>query len=783
MEFAALLTSAGINIALCVLLFTFYSILRKQPSNRIVYFGRRLASVQLRGNDPFSLERFVPSTSWLIKAWETSEDEIMTVGGLDAVVFQRILVFSIRIFSIAAIICVFLLLPVNYYGKEMQHKRLGAESLDVFTIGNVHEGSIWLWAHCLALYTISCSTCVLLYFEYKSITKMRLTHLKASLTNPSYFSVLVRSIPWVPGESYSDTLKKFFSTYYPSSYFAHQMVHHSSVIQKLMVEAEKMCKILSGVSTDQGSLRPFCFCSSNTLSFHILQDQAENESVDGTGSIRYSDFEIAPPENVVSCIPKVKPYNNPDCCKTSEIVLKFSKFPWHLIDCIKFRFWALFFVPAVIQECPVAFVFFKTRYAAVVATQMLQSTNPMLWVTQEAPEPHDVLWSSLSIPYKQLWLRKIATLLAAIVFMFLFLVPVTFVQGLTQLEKLSTTFPFLTGLLKNEYVNHVVTGYLPSVILMLFLYTVPPMMMRFSAIEAPVSRSGRKKSACLNVFFVNVLSGSVISQLNVFSTVRDIPLELARAIPTQASFFMTYVFTSGWAGLACELMQLFTFGCNLFKKFVLRNNEDAHDWLMAFPYHTEIPRVLLFLLIGFTCSIMAPLILPFLLIYFFMAYLIYRNQILNVYIKKYDSGGKFWPIIHNTTVFSLVLTQIIALGVFGIKDSPVASGFTIPLIVCTLLFSEYCRQRFLPIFRKHAAQVLIDMDREDENGDRLEDIYNQLRNAYCQLQLASQGLRAGRPVSQVADVPENNSTSSVPKPVKTCSGASKAWAVCNYQES
>ncbi|CAN0838785.1 CSC1-like protein RXW8 [Linum grandiflorum] len=258
----------------------------------------------------------------------------------------------------------------------------------------------------------------------------------------------------------------------------------------LQVEAEKMCKMLSAVSSDQGSLRPFCFCSSNTLSFHILQDQPENESVDG--SIKYSDFEIAPPDN---------------------------------------------------EECPVAFVFFKTRYAAVVATHMLQSTNPMLWVTQEAPEPHDVLWSSLSIPYKQLWLRKIATLLAAIVFMFLFLVPVTFVQGLTQLEKLSKTFPFLRGLLKNDSINHVVTGYLPSVILMLFLYTVPPMMMRFSAIEAPVSRSRRKKSACLkilyftiwNVFFVNVLSGSVISQLNVFSTVRDIPLELARAIPTQVT--------------------------------------------------------------------------------------------------------------------------------------------------------------------------------------------------------------------------------------------------------
>lgn len=32
---------------------------------------------------------------------------------------------------------------MNYYGKEMQHKQIPAESLDVFTIGNVKEGSRW----------------------------------------------------------------------------------------------------------------------------------------------------------------------------------------------------------------------------------------------------------------------------------------------------------------------------------------------------------------------------------------------------------------------------------------------------------------------------------------------------------------------------------------------------------------------------------------------------------------------------------------------------------------
>lgn len=95
MDIAALLTSAGINIGVCVVLFFLYSVLRKQPSNRVVYFGRRLASVRIRNteSDFFSIERFVPSPSWIVKAWETTEDEILASGGIDALAFQRLLVF------------------------------------------------------------------------------------------------------------------------------------------------------------------------------------------------------------------------------------------------------------------------------------------------------------------------------------------------------------------------------------------------------------------------------------------------------------------------------------------------------------------------------------------------------------------------------------------------------------------------------------------------------------------------------------------------------------------
>ncbi|KAJ6954786.1 hypothetical protein NC652_006285 [Populus alba x Populus x berolinensis] len=689
MDIDALLTSAAINTGLSVLLFSLYSILRKQPSNTIVYFGRRLASLNNRNSrNHFSFERFVPSPSWIVKAWETTENEILAIGGLDAVVFQRILVFSIRVFSIASVTCLFLVLPVNYYGQEMKHKHIHAESLNVFTIANVKEGSRWLWAHCLTLYIISCSACVLLYFEYKSITKMRLAHITTSPPNPSHFTILVRSIPYLVGESYSNSVKKFFTNYYASSYLSHQIVYRCGLVQKLMVDAEKICMKIKAAPKGQSSLKPCCLCGGST-SFKVLTDEPESVK----DSFSYSNLNLATSDN----------------------------------------------------ERSAAFVIFKTRYAAVVATQMLQSPNPMSWVTELAPEPHDVLWSNLCIPFRQLWLRKIATLLASIVFMVLFLAPVTFVQGLTQLEKLSQTFPFLRGFLKQDLINHVLTGYLPSVILMLFLYTVPPTMMLFSSVEGPVSHSRRKRSACLkilyftiwNVFFVNHVSGGFLFAFNMLSSVGDIPVELAKAIPNQASFFVTYVLTSGWASLSCEVMQPFSLLCNFLKKHLLRNHEDSSDGLVSFPYHTEVPRVLLFGLIGFTYSVMAPLILPFLLIYFLLAYLVYRNQIVNVYITKYEGGGQLWPIVHNTTIFSLVLTQMISLGVFGIKKSPVASGFTIPLIICTLLFNEYCRQRFFPIFKKDVAQVLLEMDRRDEQSGRMEEIHQQLHSAYCQLPLTS----------------------------------------------
>lgn len=90
---SALLTSVGINFGLCVIFFTLYSILRKQPCNYDVYAPRKLAEEKSRGSSNFNIERLLPTPGWLMQAWKPSEEELLSSSGLDAVVFMRIFTF------------------------------------------------------------------------------------------------------------------------------------------------------------------------------------------------------------------------------------------------------------------------------------------------------------------------------------------------------------------------------------------------------------------------------------------------------------------------------------------------------------------------------------------------------------------------------------------------------------------------------------------------------------------------------------------------------------------
>ncbi|KAK2655682.1 hypothetical protein Ddye_008734 [Dipteronia dyeriana] len=686
MILSALLTSVGINLGICFLFFTLYSILRKQPSNVIVYAPRLVGKSKSQGRGEFHLERLLPSTGWVKRAWEVTEEELLSTSGLDAVVFIRIFIFSLKVFISGGIIGIFFLLPVNFMGNQLSYdfSDLPNKSLDSFSISNVDEGSNRLWVHFSAVYVFTGVVCYLLYYEYSYISSKRVSYFYSSKPQPHQFTIVVRGIPVSSGSSTSEIVENFFKEYHHSTYFSHTVVRRTNKIQELINEAEKLYKRLSFLKLEKFPQKIF-----------------KREGFLGLFG------------------------------RKVDLLDHYEKKLEHLQDNLRVEQSSL-----AGKEIPAAFVSFKSRLGAAIALNIQQGVNPTEWVTEKAPEPQEVYWPFFSASFMKRWIYNLVVVVAYIALTILFLIPVVIVQGLTHLEQLEIWFPFSKGLLKLTFISQVITGYLPSLILQLFLSFVPPIMVLFSSIQGYISLSQIEKSACnkvwwftvWNIFFANVLSGTALYQVNVFLEPKNIPKVLAQGVPGQASFFIAYVVTSGWTSLSSELLRLMPLVSSFWSWLFSKIFEDFE--VPSFPCHSEIPRILFFGLLGITYFFLAPLILPFLLVYYCLGYIIYRNQLLNVYTPKFETGGRFWPIVHNSMIFSLILMHIIAIGIFGLKKLPLASSLIIPLPVLTFLFNEYCRKRFLPIFHEYPTECLVKRDRADQNDPMMAEFYNKLVTAY-----------------------------------------------------
>lgn len=79
----------------------------------------------------------------------------------------------------------------------------------------------------------------------------------------------------------------------------------------------------------------------------------------------------------------------------------------------------------------------------------------------------------------------------------------------------------------------------------------------------------------------------------------------------------------------------------------------------------------------------------------------------DVYETTYDTCGQFWPFIHHYIFVSIILMQITMVGLFGLKSKPSAAIATIPLILITIAYNEYCKIRFLPSFKHFPIQVIL----------------------------------------------------------------------------
>lgn len=701
--------SAVINIIGAFTFLLAFALLRIQPINDRVYFpkwyiaGKRTSPRSWGGVVGkfvnLNIMTYFTFLNWMPQALKMSESELIAHAGLDSAVFLRIYTLGLKIFAPIALVALLILIPVNVSDGTLSFLRrdLVVSDIDKLSISNVREESNKFFVHISMEYLFTFWACYMLYKEYNRVASMRLKFLASQGRRAEQFTVLVRNVPHISGRSISDSVETFFQRNHPDHYLCHQAVYNAKKFARLVRQRNRLQNWLDY----------------NQLKFERHPDKRPTRKRGCLGlwgkrvdSIDYYKEQVK--------------YFDKKLTMERQKILKDPK-----------------------SVTPAAFVSFNSRWGAAVCAQTQQSKNPTLWLTNWAPEPRDVYWENVAIPFVSLSIRKLVISLSVFALVFFYMIPIAFVQSLANLEGLERVAPFLRPLIEWKFAKSFLQGFLPGLTLKLFLYFLPAILMVMSKIEGHVALSVLERRTAakyyyfmlVNVFLGSIVAGTAFQQLHSFlhESASQIPRNIGVSIPMKATFFITYIMVDGWAAIACEILRLKPLVIfHLKNMFIVKTERDLEKAMdpggVDFP--EALPSLQLYFLLGIVYMVVTPILLPFILVFFAFAYFVYRHQVINVYHQRYESAAAFWPHIHSRIIASLLISQLLLLGLLSTKKAANSTPLLIALPVLTLSFHKYCKNRFEPAFRKYPLEEAMSKDTQDDASESDIDLKSYLADAY-----------------------------------------------------
>ncbi|XVF52091.1 hypothetical protein PTKIN_Ptkin04bG0237100 [Pterospermum kingtungense] len=688
--------SALINILTAFAFLVAFALLRIQPINDRVYFPKWYISggrtSPRRGGNfvakfvNLNFRTYLTFLNWMPQALRMSESELISHAGLDSAVFLRIYTLGLKIFVPITVVALLILIPVNVSSGTLffLRKELVVSDIDKLSISNVSPESIRFFIHIGLEYLFTAWICYLLYKEYDNVATMRLHFLASQRIRAEQFTVVVRNVPQIPNHSISDSLDHFFKTNHPDHYLCHQAVYNANKFAKLVRKRDRLQNWLDY----------------NQLKFERNPDKRPTTK---TGFLGLWGERV---DSIDFYKRQINEFDKKMAVERQKVL----KDPKSIL--------------------PVAFVSFKSRWGAAVCAQTQQSKNPTLWLTNWAPEPRDVYWRNLAIPFVSLTIRKLIISLSVFAMVFFYMIPIAFVQSLANLEGLERVAPFLRPVIELDFIKSFLQGFLPGLALKIFLYILPTILMIMSKIEGHIALSTLERRASakyyyfmlVNVFLGSIVTGTAFEQLDSFlhQSPTQIPRTIGVSIPMKATFFITYIMVDGWAGIASEILRLKPLVIFHLKNMFLVKTERDREKAMdpgSVEYPETLPSLQLYFLLGIVYAVVTPILLPFILVFFAFAYLVYRHQIINVYNPQYESAAAFWPHVHSRIMASLLISQLLLMGLLSTKKAANSTPLLVILPILTLSFHKYCKNRFEPAFRMYPLEEAMSKDIMDRTTE------------------------------------------------------------------
>ncbi|GLU22615.1 hypothetical protein SLE2022_386770 [Rubroshorea leprosula] len=693
MDFSSFLTSLGTSFAIFVVLMFLFTWLSRRPGNAVVYYPNRI----LKGLDPVDGGSAPRNPfAWIREALSSSEQDVINMSGVDTAVYFVFLSTVLGILAFSGLVLLPVLLPVavtdhgantNSNSQTTSNGTFG--DLDKLSMGNIAEKSPRLWAFLVATYWVSFITYYLLWKAYKHVAALRADALMSPEVRPEQFAVLVRDVPKATeGQSRKEQVDSYFNAIYPETFYRSLIVTDNKKVNKIWQELEgykkklERAEVIYTESKKKGNaegIRP----TNRTGLLGLFGKKVD--------SIEYYK------EKINEIIPKLE---------SEQKVTVREK-----------------------QQCA-AIVFFTSRVTAACAGQSLYAQMVDHWTVIDAPEPRQLIWTNLTINFFQRQIRQCVVYAIVFLVIVFYIIPITFISGITTLANLEKLLPFLKPIVEIDVLRTVLEAYLPQLALIIFMALLPKFLLFLSKTEGIPSGSHAIRAASGKYFYfvvVNVFIGVTIGA-TVFNTIKIIEKDpnsvvtlLAQSLPNNATFFITYVALQFFVGYGLELSRIVPLIIfHLKKKYLCKTEADIKEaWSPGdIGYGTIVPGDMLVVTIVLCYSVIAPIIIPFGVLYFGLGWLILRNQALKVYVPSYESYGRMWPHIHTRLLAALILYQVTMFGYIGAKKF-VYAPIIVPLVILSLIFAFVCRKKFYPAFCHPPLEVACHELKEIPNMEQI----------------------------------------------------------------
>ncbi|XP_016439858.1 CSC1-like protein ERD4 [Nicotiana tabacum] len=687
MNFSSFLTSLGTSFVIFVVLMLLFTWLSRKPGNVEVYYPNRI----LKGMNPVEGGYMTRNPfSWIREAMSSSETDIINMSGVDTAVYFVFLGTALGIFVFSGVVLLPVLLPVASTDHSIKAANTTSKGtfneLDRLSMGHVGNSGPRLWAFIVATYWVSVVTYFLLWRAYKHVTELRAKALMSPEIRADQFAILVRDIPPTSvGQSKKEQIDSFFRAIYPDTFYRSMVVTDNKEVNKIYEELEGYKKKLERAEA--------------------IYAESKKTNPDALKPLHKTGFLGIVGEKVDS----IEFYND----KIKELIQQLE---------VEQK------VTLKEKQQSSALVFFNSRVAAASALQNLHAPIVDRWTVIDAPEPRQLIWTNLSKTFYVRIIRQYVVYVVVFLTIFFYMIPIGFISALTTLDNLVKLLPFLKPVVSQKAIKTVLEAYLPQLALIIFLALLPKFLMFLSKAEGIPSESHVTRAASgkyfyfsvLNVFIGVTLAGTL---LGAFKSIEKDPNSifrvLAESLPQNATFFLTFVALKFFVGYGLELSRIVPLIIfHLKKKYLCKTEAEIKEaWAPGdLGYATRFPSDMLIMTIVLCYSVIAPIILPFGVVYFGLGWLLLRNQALKVYVPSFESYGRMWPHIHTRMLATLILYQVTMCGYFGIKTfAPTPVLFPLPIF--SLIFAFICQKKFRRFFESPALEVVSHELKEIPNMD------------------------------------------------------------------